>query len=163
MAVERRLMVMRHAKSSWKDQTLDDHDRPLNKRGRRDAPRIAERLEELGWIPEHVVSSTSERTRQTWAGMASRFPDATTTFTEDLYLSGVEEPIARIAALPAPMCSVLLLGHNPGFEELVEDLVGRDIIMTTANVALLVGRGGTWADALANGFTCVDVLRPKEL
>ena len=71
--MRRRIIVMRHAKSSWKSGARDDHARPLNKRGRRDAPRIAARLAELGWVPERVISSDSERTRQTWARMEEAF------------------------------------------------------------------------------------------
>ena len=60
-----RLIVMRHAKSSWSDASLDDHDRPLNKRGRRDAPRIAHELHHRGWIPDRIRVSSSKRTIQT--------------------------------------------------------------------------------------------------
>ena len=67
--MERRLIVMRHAKSSWKSDAETDHLRPLNKRGRDSAPLVAARLVELGWIPEAVYSSDSLRTRETWDGM----------------------------------------------------------------------------------------------
>ena len=60
--MQRRLMVMRHAKSSWKSQVPTDHERPLNERGRRDAARVGKRLAELGWVPDFVVSSDSRRT-----------------------------------------------------------------------------------------------------
>ena len=59
--MERRLIVMRHAKSSWKNESLRDHERPLNKRGRRDAPRIGEELASLGWVPQRVISSDATR------------------------------------------------------------------------------------------------------
>ncbi len=63
----RRLIVMRHAKSSWKHAGLTDHQRPLNKRGRKDAPRVARALIERGWTPRRVLSSDAARTRETWA------------------------------------------------------------------------------------------------
>lgn len=159
----RRLMVMRHAKSSWKSDATSDHERPLNERGRRDAPRIAARLDALGWRPELVLSSTSERTRQTWVGMAERFSGAEVRFTEELYLCDAADALAEIAKLPATARTVLLLGHNPGFEDLVEELCGEWRRMTTANVALFVGEGGTWAEALDRGVALDRVLRPKEL
>ncbi len=162
-AMTRRLMVMRHAKSSWKSDAATDHERPLNKRGRRDAPRIAAHLDERGWRPELVLSSTSERTRQTWLGMADHFPDARTEYTEALYLSDAEDAIAEIERLPADARTVLLLGHNPGFEDLVEELCGTWHRMTTANVALFEGEGRSWSDALAHGLRLEAVVRPKEL
>ena len=61
----KRLLVTRHAKSSWKSGEDSDHARPLNKRGRRDAPRVAAHLVGLGWVPEQVLSSDSQRTRET--------------------------------------------------------------------------------------------------
>jgi phosphohistidine phosphatase len=156
-------MVMRHAKSSWKSDAATDHERPLNKRGRRDAPRIAAHLEAMGWRPELVLSSTSERTRQTWKGMRERFPEARVEYTEELYLSDAADALAQIAGLPDEVVSVLVLGHNPGFEDLVEELAGRWHRMTTANVALLTGNGATWAETLSNGLELQNVVRPKEI
>ena len=68
----RRLVIMRHAKSSWKDQNLDDHERPLNSRGRRDAPIVADAIFNRGWIPELILVSSSKRTLQTLEGMSHR-------------------------------------------------------------------------------------------
>jgi phosphohistidine phosphatase SixA len=79
--MRRRLMIMRHAKSSWKGQVPTDHDRPLNTRGRRDAVRVGKRLAKLGWVPDLVVSSDSRRTRETWERMQRRFPEARVSFT----------------------------------------------------------------------------------
>jgi hypothetical protein len=73
--MQRRLMIMRHAKSAWSSDVASDHERPLNKRGRRDAPRVGKRLAKLGWVPEFVVSSDSRRTRETWERMQRRFPE----------------------------------------------------------------------------------------
>jgi phosphohistidine phosphatase len=161
--MKRRLMVMRHAKSSWESDASTDHERPLNKRGKRDAPRIAAHLDEIGWRPELVLSSTSERTRQTWKRMRERFPEARVQYTNELYLCDAEDAIAQIAGLPDEIGSVLVLGHNPGFEDLVEELTGRWHRMTTANVALFAGTGATWAEALSNGVELQRVIRPKEL
>lgn len=71
LAPQCRLIIMRHAKSSWRDPLLDDHDRPLNKRGRRDAPRVAAELQRRGWAPKAVIMSDSVRTTETWARMAA--------------------------------------------------------------------------------------------
>ncbi len=74
--MQRRIIVMRHAKSSWKSDAPDDHSRPLNRRGRRDAPRVAQELARRGWVPERVFSSDARRTRQTWEIMAPYFENA---------------------------------------------------------------------------------------
>jgi len=72
--MSKRLIIMRHAKSSWTSGAATDHQRPLNKRGRRDAPRIGARLQHLGWLPDLVIASDSERTRETWQRMKVEFP-----------------------------------------------------------------------------------------
>ena len=86
----RRLILMRHAKSSWAIDGQEDHQRPLNKRGRRDAPRVAAALAARDWLPDFVVSSDAERTRQTWAEMNSAFSlDCGVRWTRDLYLAAL--------------------------------------------------------------------------
>lgn len=157
---------MRHAKSSWKDSTLGDHERPLNKRGRRDAPRVGARLTELGWVPERVISSTSQRTRETWAGLETTLePTPEVTFRRELYLAGRGSVKEVLEELPAAVTSVLVLGHNYGWEEVVEWLCGDEVRLTTANAALLSAEGDDWAEALAiaPSWTLHQVIRPKEL
>src|SRR5262245_38687424 len=112
--MQRRLMLMRHAKSAWQSQVPSDHARPLNERGRRDAPRVGKRLVELGWVPDHVVGSDSRRTRETWERMQKHFPEARVSFTRTLYAAGPTELRTEVARLPADVRTVLVLGHNPG-------------------------------------------------
>jgi phosphohistidine phosphatase len=162
----KRLLVMRHAKSSWKSGAETDHQRPLNKRGRRDAPRMAARLAALGWIPERVISSDSQRTRETWGLLEEVFEAALeVTFTRELYLAGPAEVEAELRALPDEVSTALVLGHNPGWEEVVSWLTREHHSMTTANVALASVEAATWAEALdaASTWTLHDLLRPKDL
>jgi len=162
--MRRRLMIMRHAKSSWKVQVPTDHERPLNKRGRRDAARVGKRLAQLGWVPDLVVSSDSRRTRETWERMQKRFPEARVSFTRALYAGGPTELRAEVARLSANARTVLVLGHNPGWEEAVKELSGREVRITTANVVLLRGAGATWGEALRRGsWRVAGAVRPKEL
>ena len=110
----RRLMLARHAKSSWGDPSLRDHDRPLNARGRRSAPLVGAELAELGCIPDVVYSSTSERTRETWRLMAPAFgPDTRVEFLRDLYLASPRMVLTTVAAAPPDARTVMVLGHNP--------------------------------------------------
>lgn len=157
-----RLVVMRHAKSDH-HQGLSDHARPLNERGRRDAPRIAARLDELGWTPDEVVSSDSVRTVETWSCMEDRLQTSLEPrFTRRLYLGGWM-PFAQVVG-GSTGNTVLVLGHNPGWEDVVELLCGEHVRMTTANAVLLRRDPVPWSVAVEpDAWGLVDVLRPKEL
>ena len=147
--MSRRLIVMRHAKSSWANASISDHARPLNERGNEEAPRVAEQLVTLGWPPDFVLSSDAERTRQTLARMnavwGNRIP---VEYLRSFYLAGYAEVAAAAAVIPEDAQTVLLLGHNPGWEEVVEVLSGEFIVMKTAMAALLKGPALPWPDAI---------------
>jgi len=157
---------MRHAKSSWKEPGQADHDRPLNKRGRRDAPRIGEALAARDWVPERVLSSTSARTRETWSLVADAFDSPPEVeLLPSLYLAGRPAFQEAVEGVSPHVACVMVLGHNYGWEEVVEWLCGDEVRMTTANAALLSCEGETWEDALAGApsWRLHAVLRPKEL
>lgn len=163
--MQRRLIIMRHAKSSHSDPRLSDHARPLNERGRREAPEIARRLVELGWVPEQVISSDATRTRQTWEAMAPLIREAPRIiFDEDLYLAGAMEIFRALEQVPDHIETVLVLGHNPGWESALAYFSGEFHQMTTSNAALLQSEGARWQDVLkAGAFRLVEVLRPRSL
>src|SRR5688572_21762822 len=118
--MERRLILMRHAKSSWKAEAENDHERPLNKRGKRDAPRIASKLAALDWAPDFLLSSDSQRTRETWKRMESAFERPPhTSFTRRLYLAGIGEVRSELVLVPPDVRTLMLLGHNDGWEEVL--------------------------------------------
>jgi len=154
---------MRHAKSSWKTDAPTDWHRPLNKRGRRDAPRVAAALAARGWAPEAVVASDSARTRETWARMADAFPDTRVAFEAGLYHGDLRAIQGAAASWDAGWGCVLTLGHNPGWEDALAALCGVEEVMTTGNAALLVGAGATWAEALAGPWRLEALIRPREL
>lgn len=161
-----RLIVMRHAKSSWDDATLADHERPLNARGRRDAPRIAGALIERGWWPEVVLASDSARTRETWERMvplATLMPEVH--WLPELYHAGLRATLGALDHLPPDTSDVLVLGHNPGWEHVVEAFGGRWERMPTAAAALLHHDEGDWGRVRETlGEWRLDgVLRPKTL
>lgn len=164
--MQRRLIIMRHAKSSWGDPGLDDHDRPLNERGRRDAPRIGERLAALGWTPDLISASDAQRTRETAALMIPALDDEPEVrFDPNLYLAGLPAIHGAAASWPAEVATALVLGHNPGWAQAASLLAAETIQMTTANAALFESSAPSadWPAALAGAWTLVDVLRPKEL
>ena len=115
------LILIRHAKSDWGQDGLDDHDRPLNDRGRRAAPRIGAWIAGLGLLPDAAICSSARRTRQTWAGIASALPGAPrANVRRELYLADTPQLLQTVHGLDAP--TVALIGHNPGIAALAHIL-----------------------------------------
>jgi phosphohistidine phosphatase len=118
------LILLRHAKSSWDDAAVPDFDRPLNARGRRDAPRMGRWLAARGLQPDHVLCSAATRTRETWALVAPAFAAGTPiTFSQALYLAEPAGLIAAVRAVPRPVRALLVIGHSPGLEDVAARLV----------------------------------------
>jgi phosphohistidine phosphatase len=114
------LFVLRHAKSSRDDPSLDDHDRPLAKRGERDARAMGEHMRAKGFAPKLVLCSSSRRTRDTLALIApclSASPEVH--FERRLYLASTRALLKRLHEVEDHAPSVMLVGHNPGLEELI--------------------------------------------
>ncbi len=157
-------MVMRHAKSAWNTDAPTDHDRPLNKRGRKASPLMGTKLRELGWTPEVVIASDAQRTRETWARTAPELPaPAHVRFTPRLYFSGMGGVLEELATTPDDRLSLLTLGHNPTWEHLVLWLCGQTVTMKTANIALLEADLEHWADGFGTPghWRLMGVLRPR--
>ena len=143
---QRQLVILRHAKSAWPDG-VPDRQRPLGERGRRDAPAVGR------WLRAHigrldaVVCSPAQRARQTWALVAAELDDPPAArFDDDIYGAPPATLLAVVRKLPDAAGTALLVGHNPGVEELVALLSGRPLDMKTSSVAVLAWTGG-WADA----------------
>ena len=166
MASTKRIILMRHAKSSWKSGAPSDHERPLNKRGRRDSPKVGAALARLGWTPDHVLSSDSSRTTETFARMrASLGFESEPEFLHALYHGGTDEIRDAIRELPGTVETVLVLGHNPGWEEALEWLSGRAETMKTGCAALLTLDAESWPDAADAGrrWALASIIYPREL
>ena len=119
------LLILRHAKSSWKEAGLSDHDRPLNDRGKRDAPRMGKLLADHHLHPDLILSSTAKRARST-AKRAIKGGDLTCPLelVDDFYLAPPETYVSELRQQPDSHNRILVIGHNPGLEELVELLTG---------------------------------------
>ncbi|MDX9992591.1 MAG: histidine phosphatase family protein [Anaerolineales bacterium] len=130
------LFVLRHAKSSWKEASLEDHDRPLNQRGRDEAPQIAAYLLQRGLCPAFVVVSTARRALQTTADVLSglRYQGLVRSLGA-LYLAEAEALLAVIAKTPERYPSLMVVGHNPGLENLLTGLTGQAVSMPTSGLA----------------------------
>ncbi len=137
---------MRHAKSDWGDESLADHDRPLNKRGRRDAPRMAGWLQSVGRVPTLVLCSTSKRTRETLDLMLEVWGAAPDVIhCENLYLATADEIFAEIRTFGTTEASIMTLAHNPGTAYAASMLADQSIEMPTAAVAIFDISVDSWS------------------
>lgn len=145
----KRLYLVRHAKSSWTDGTLSDHDRPLNKRGIRDAPIMAEKLADLGVLPQAFISSTANRAKST----AEVFYDVLgkdckqMQLERGLYHASTEGIWAHIFMISNDIQSAIMFGHNPGMTEFA-NLFGENFIdnVPTCGIMELVTSAEKWED-----------------
>lgn len=136
MASHRRMIVMRHAKSSWVNPLQSDHARPLNERGRSDAQMVAKTLDDRGWTPDVVYLSDSERTRETIQRMRMRMDDTKEFILSELYQATLMDVVGALGDSLEGECP-MLLGHNPGWEMMVDWLSGSSISLPSGSVALL--------------------------
>jgi len=119
------LYLLRHAKSSWADPDLPDHDRPLTPRGERAARRIAGHIRRERIRPGLVLCSTAARARRTLEIIAPAMGDAVPVRVEDgLYGVDAEDLLSRLREVPDEVDAVLVVGHNPGLQELAVELAG---------------------------------------
>jgi len=160
------LMLLRHAKSSWKDESLEDHERPLNKRGKKTAPVMGHLIRDQDLVPELIVSSTAVRARKTAeaAAEACGYP-GDITLTEELYLATAGE-ILRYAQerTEETLSRIMLVGHNPGMEELVNLLSSqRERFPTSALAVFELDIDGWRQLELGVDAKLKNLWRPKEL
>ena len=159
------LLVLRHAKSSWSDPALDDHERPLNMRGRRDAPRMGELVREYRLIPDVVISSDAARARLTAEAVveAARY-GGEIRLDPRLYLAGPADILSVLRSVGENAETVMIVGHNPGLEELVAHLTGEWQDLPTTALAQIVLPIDQWRDlTLSTRGTLVGHWRPKQL
>lgn len=159
------LLLLRHAKSSWKDLTCPDHDRLLNKRGRRDAPRMARWMLEEGHQPDWMISSTAARTAATAEAIETEFAQGIPLeFDRRIYMASSGTLIQCIAQQAPDVNCVLALGHNPGLEELVAWLTGEPTRIPTATLVSIELPLEAWANfSSQTRGTLQFTMRPKML
>lgn len=120
----RQLLLLRHAKSSWEDSSLPDHERPLERRGRLAAAAMRRAMQGLGLQPDLVLVSSSRRTLQTLEALEPWEETPLIEAMDGLYLAGPEQMLKILRATPDLVRSAMLVGHNPGLQELAVALVG---------------------------------------
>jgi phosphohistidine phosphatase len=169
----RQLLLLRHAKSSWDNPALDDFDRPLAPRGRKAAERMGRELAARDWLPQRALVSPSARTRATWELVAAELPDpASADFPDTLYAASAEKILSEVQRTPKAVKTLLVLGHNPGLEDLARRLAGEN---SQAKAFRRLGEkfptaalarfefDGTWAGLVFGGARLTHCLRPKDL
>ncbi|SFJ36107.1 SixA phosphatase family protein [Planctomicrobium piriforme] len=154
------VLLMRHVKSSWAEDGLADHDRPLNKRGLRDAPRMARLLRDENLIPRQIISSTAVRAIDTAKIVATELELEDPVTESRLYHADVATWHLVFSTLGGTG-PILLVGHNPGLEELLLSLTGLTVRMPTAAIAVL--QPPSTGLSAKEGWLLKAVWRPKEL
>jgi phosphohistidine phosphatase len=167
----RTLYLLRHAKSSWAEPALPDRKRPLAPRGRRDAKRIAKHLVRLEIQPELVLCSSAVRTRETLERLrVARGGGSTVLLEDELYGASAEQLLERIRLVPEAIASVMLIGHNPGLQDLAlllaEDGVDLDRLeekFPTAALATLTIPRRAWSQVEPGVALLTAYIVPKQL
>ena len=164
------LFVLRHAKSSWDDPELGDHDRPLAPRGRRAAKAMGGHLRRERIAPDLVLCSSARRTRETLDRIAPALGDDVAVSVEaDLYAASADELLERLRTVDDDVESVMLIGHNPGLEQLALGLAGSgdelpDLRRKFPTGALAtLSFAGRWRDLALGSAELTDFVKPKQL
>jgi phosphohistidine phosphatase len=159
------LLLLRHAKSSWKDSDIDDHERPLNKRGKKDAPKMGKLLGDEALLPDLIVCSSAKRCRKTAEQVIQHSGfRGETRICGELYEADAARLCEFLTKLDDRFSRVLFIAHNPGMEELLESLTGVYTPLSTAALAHVELSIDSWANT-ANGTqgSLIKVWQPREL
>lgn len=164
----KRLILTRHAKSSWDDPLTPDHDRPLNERGRAAAADLGQWLASRGYVPGEVLCSDSLRTRKTWSGIAPALPGTPVLELKPaLYHAGPEVMLAVLRHASAD--TVMMIGHNPGMAEFAARIVAHaplnpEFARYPTGATLVVDfAASSWADVGFGQGVVDDFIVPREI
>jgi len=143
----KQLLILRHAKSSWADSSISDWQRPLNERGLRDAPRAGEWLRDQSLIPDVIITSDAVRARATAAAVAKAAGYAKEIVIESsLYHATSEAVLGVLNGIEEHAATVLIVGHNPGLEDFVQQLAGEHHDLPTAALVHIKVAIDRWSD-----------------
>jgi phosphohistidine phosphatase len=162
------LLLMRHAKSSWGDESLPDFERPLNERGKRDALRIGRELLARDAVPDAIISSTAVRAVETTGLVCDGLEidvQNTVQFEKHLYGADSDRILETVNQISDRCSRALIVGHNPGMQDLVTRLIGEWLPegMKTATVACIRFDVQKWSRASDGGGTLEWMLYPSQL
>jgi len=158
------LILTRHAKSSWEDPAMNDHERPLNNRGKRAARALGNWFHSKGWHPDQVLSSDSERTKETFVGLAL---DTEAVFTSNLYHATANQMLRTLSQATGEV--VLMLGHNPGIAAFAAELASeppdhtRFFDYPSGATAIIRFDIESWDQVAWRGGEVMDFIVPRDL
>ncbi len=159
------LILIRHGKSCWDDPALADRDRPLNKRGKRDAPSMGRRLKDMKLKPDLILSSPAKRALKTAKLIAEEigYPKKKIEIREELYAQGLEALASLVSGLDDKLERVYLVGHNPELTELANRLAGAEISnVPTCGVVAVDFPQKSWGESARKGGRLAFFDRPPK-
>ena len=163
----KRLILTRHAKSSWDDPLTPDHDRPLNERGKAAAADLGVWLASRGYVPDQVLCSDAERTRKTWSGIAPALPGTPVLELKPaLYHAGPDVMLAVLRHARGD--TVMMIGHNPGIAEFATRILARpvasaDFARYPTGATLVAEFATDWPQVDWHQGTAIDFIIPREI
>lgn len=159
------LLLMRHGKSSWKDDSLSDHERPLKKRGKLDSKRVAQEIDNNDLYPDIILSSSATRAKETVGIIVDTLDyENQIVFLDELYMAEPEDFIYALSGLSDDYNTVLIVGHNPGMETYLQIVDGEIETLPTAGLAHLVLVLDRWLEINFNTMgDLIGLWTPKEL
>lgn len=172
--MKKTIYLARHAKSSWTSGVLKDFNRPLSSRGQRDVLRVGVELHQLSWLPQKIISSPAKRAEQTCLAYcdALGISHNQVEWREDVYAAYTVTLLHCLTRLDEATNSVMLVGHNPSMEDLLNQLSDEQSLnqyqqdngklFTTANVVKITMEG-KWSDLLMLDTKLEQIIRPKSL
>jgi phosphohistidine phosphatase len=158
------LILLRHAKSSWDDAGLKDFDRPLNKRGLEAAPLVGNAMRKRKLQPDLIISSPAVRAKETTqlvrdaAGLTPKV-----NYDERIYEASPQRLLEIVSGIDDSVGIAMMVGHNPGFEELLAVLTGETKRMPTAALALIDLNIDKWGEVSSETGTLKELIKPKDL
>nr|WP_321443971.1 histidine phosphatase family protein [uncultured Cohaesibacter sp.] len=168
-----RLYLLRHAKSSWSDPSLHDFDRPLNKRGRKDALKIGRAIEARGYQPDRILCSTAKRTKETLAGILPGLTgNISLSLLDALYEGNIPDYLVLLRRHVRESRNLMLVGHNSGLQDVAVRLAGQGDATLITNMqekyptgalAVLDFDTDTWDAVTPGSGHLVDFIKPRDL
>ena len=158
------LFLLRHAKSSWKDETLADFERPLNRRGKRAAETMGDYFRSEGIVPELIVCSPAVRARETLELVSKAAKWSTEVrYDQRIYEASGMRLAEIVSQIDNDRKTAMLVGHNPGMEELLLLLTAESVEIPTGTCAKIAVKAGKWANAVDKRATLDWLVKPREL
>lgn len=157
--------LIRHAKSSWDHPELSDFDRPLNKRGNRDAPKMGRQLLELKVVPDLIISSSANRAKTTASIIAKEigYQEENILLEEDLYHASTFDIKSVIQSVSDEHNTIFVFGHNPGFTDLANQFNPKDYIpnVPTCGIVTIQSKATTWKEVNTENSKAIAFIYPK--